>query len=470
MLKFKTLVANYLGVIALPLGLAVLFVIQNQAFNRWLDLYAKAYSARLSFVAFALGIVFYGPALLFRKRYKYIYLCIISSLVSLIFIAQFLYYRYSQSFLQFSAIRYLNQAGSVLGTAKTLLSAEILLFLCSVVVVIIAFIFASKRKYEEFVLPNWEKVIIVLVMLGMVFFGYKYLLYTEKKEWGSTSRLYTDVYDLKALVGKMGIMNFFLEDTFKYILRRNLTTDSDKQFLKDFAEKKNRLSASRAKPAYAEGFGLAKGKNLIIIQVESLETAVIDRKINGQEITPNLNSLAKNGLYFANFYAQVGPGNTADTEFSTMNSLYPLADSVVFIDYAKNDYTALPQLLVENGYRTYSLHGDVPTFWNRSNIYPELGYQKVFDLSDYTVTRSVGKGPSDLGDEDLFSQSLPKLQSLKQPFMATIITMSSHTPFLLPDDLQELKISEDLKLDWIQAAYLQSMHYIKKVASEQVTE
>ena len=76
-----------------------------------------------------------------------------------------------------------------------------------------------------------------------------------------------------------------------------------------------------------------------------MENAIINKTINGQEITPNLNQLAKEGLYFNNYYTQIGPGNTADAEFSTMDSLYPLPDDVVFIDYAKNHYKALPQLL-----------------------------------------------------------------------------------------------------------------------------
>jgi phosphoglycerol transferase MdoB-like AlkP superfamily enzyme len=464
--KFKGTLADYLKIIFLPLLLAVLFVLQNIAFNEWLEIYSKAYFTRLSLVAFALGIVFYGPTLLFNRKYKYVYLFLISFLISVIFCAQFLYYRYSQSFLQFSAIKYLGQVDSVAGTIRTLLTPELLMFCSNFLIVLIAFVYNYKKSKKEanagFTLPNWEKIIIVLAMVAIVFFGYKYLLYTEKKEWGSTSRLYSDVYDLKSLVGKMGIMNFFLEDTFKFILRSNLVTENDKAFLKTFAE---------GKPAFAEAsagkyFGTEKGKNLIIIQVESLENAVINQKINGQEITPNLNQLAKDGMYFNNFYAQVGPGNTADTEFSTMNSLYPLPDDVAFIDYAKNEYSALPQLLTKNGYKTYSLHGDVPTFWNRSNIYPGLGYQKVFDLNDFTVTRPVGKGPSDLGDEDLFLQSLPKLENLKQPFMATIITMSSHTPFILPADLQTLQISADASLNKTQKDYLQSIHYTDKAIGE----
>lgn len=451
---------SYIEVVFLPILLSILFALQNFAFNWWLDIYSKTYSVRLFLVTFALGIILYGPALVLKKRYKYFYLFLISFLISFIFSAQFLYYRYSQSFLQFSAIKYFGQTEGVAGTVKILLTPELLLFCSSLLIVGVAFFLVVKTKYVEFVLPKWEKLIIILAMLCIVFFGYKYLLDTEKKEWGSTSRLYTDVYDLKALVGKMGIMNFFVEDTFKYILRSNLVTASDQNFLQNFA--KNRT----ASVPLTRDFGEARNKNIIIIQVESLENAVINQTINEQEITPNLNRLARNGLYFDNFYSQTGPGNTADAEFTTMDSLYPLPDDVVFIDYAKNQYKALPELLKNNGYGTYSFHGDVPTFWNRSNIYPGLGYQKAYDLNDFVVTRPVGKGPSDLGDEDLFYQSLPRLETLKQPFLATVITMSSHTPFILPVDLQTLQIPADANLTFEQQQYLQSIHYTDKAIGE----
>jgi phosphoglycerol transferase MdoB-like AlkP superfamily enzyme len=112
----------------------------------------------------------------------------------------------------------------------------------------------------------------------------------------------------------------------------------------------------------------------------------------------------------------------------------------------------------------------VPTFWNRSNIYPGLGYQKAYDLDDYVVTRPIGEGPSDLGDEDLFSQSLPRLESFKQPFMATLITMSLHTPFILPPDLQTLNIPSETNLTQTQWEYLQAAHYTDKVIGEFIDE
>ena len=459
--KYIKKVIIFVEAIFLPILLAVLFSVQNIEFNRWLNIYSASYLARLFWVTFALGLILYGPALFFKRRYKYIYLFFISILVSILLSAQFLYYKYSQSFLQISALRYLSQAGSVAGTAKTLLTPELLFFYANIALVLIAFLLTFRKKYAELVLPRWEKLIIFLAMAAMIVFGYRYLLATEKKEWGSTSRLYTDVYDLKTVVAKMGIVNFFFEDTFKYAIAHNLVSASDKSFLQNWV--KNRITV---KPASVRYFGAAKGKNLIIIQVESLENAVINKTINGQEITPNLNQLAKDGLYFDNYYTQIGPGNTADAEFSTMDSLYPLPDDVVFINYAKNQYHALPQLLVNNGYKTYSMHGDVPTFWNRSSIYPQLGYQKAYGLADFTVTRPVGEGPSDLGDEDLFSQSLPRLQSFKQPFMATLITMSLHTPFILPPDLQTLNIPSQTNLTETQWEYMQAAHYTDKAIGE----
>ncbi len=465
-MKLNKKILDYIKIVFLPLLLAVLFVAQNQMFNWWSGLYFAPFFWRLCWVTFALGIVFYGPAVMLKQKYRYWYLLIISFFISLVFIAEFLYYKYSQSFLQFSAIRYFHQAKSILGTVQVLLSWELLLFLSNLIIVLIALYinFVVRRKKYEFSLPRWEQVILIFIMLFIVVFGYKYLLDTEREEWGRIDRLYSDVYDLKSLVGKIGIVNFFIEDGLKYTLRTNLVKEEDREFLKTWAQ----LRESDVDEA--KYFGVDKGKNLIIIEVESLEASVINRLVNGQEITPNLNKLANSGIYFDNYYAPIGPGNTADAEFSTMNSLYPLANDVVFINYAKNTYKALPKLLVDNGYSTYTLHGDVPTFWNRSNIYPGLGWQKVYNLNDFTVTRSVGEGPSDLGDEDLFNQSVARLKSFKEPFMAMVITMSSHTPFILPEDLQTLKIAERTNLDWLQWQYLQSIHYVDKAIGQFIEE
>ncbi len=477
---------HYLHFIFLPLILALLFAIQNQVFNNQLSLFASQYSNRLLVVSFALGLILYSPSLFFHKRGRYIYLFLISCFISLIFLVQFISFEYGQSFFQVSALEYIGQIFAVTGTAKTFFSFKLLIFVSNIFLVGVAFIFSFKNYISFNILRNktWEaddilflkkeKIMLFLLLLVIAFTGYNFLIKEEKKDWGNTSRLYKDVYDLNTLVEKIGIINFTFEDAVKYILRTNLVTTADKNFLVSWAKKQaslqNTLKISATgkippekNPNY---FGIAKGKNVIFIQVESLENCVIGQSVNGQEITPNLNQLAKQGLYFSNYYTQVGPGNTADAEFSTLNSLYPLSDDVVFVDYSQNQYNALPKLLDKNGYHAYALHGDVPTFWNRSNIYPNLGYQQQISEGDYIMSRPIGKGPSPLGDEDFLNQSLPKMEHFKQPFFSTLITESSHTPFELPEDLQTLEIPKDTNLNYVQQQYLESIHYMDGALGE----
>lgn len=446
---------------SLPVILALLFVVENVAFNRWLHIAPQPY-IQMYAAAFALGMALYGPAVFLRSRWRHAYLAGISMLISILFIAEYLYYSYAGGFLQISALKLTGESSAVIGTAVRFATPKLFLFLSNFFLVLFVILRARTRKILPVTLTIGESVFAVLLILASVFGGYNTLFAAEKREWGDSSRLYSQLYDLNSVVGKMGVVNYFLEDAAKRALNSGHVTDADKTFVTQW-------SASRPDPvAHGNAFGVAKGRNLIFIQVESLENAVIGAKIGGAEITPNLNALAREGLYFSNYYAQVGLGNTADAEFTTLNSLYPLPDSVAFVDHAQNQYAALPQLLVDHGYHTTVFHGDVPTFWNRANIYPNLGYQTVVMKNDYTITRHIGI--TDLGDEDFFQQSLPKIEALQQPFMATLITLSSHTPFLIPEDLRTLPIPADSDLNETQKQYLESVHYTDRVLGDFINQ
>lgn len=301
-------------------------------------------------------------------------------------------------------------------------------------------------------LKNSRKIIVInsCLLLLAFFGGYGALLVLEKHDWGDTSRLYSQIYDVATLEAKMGIANYYLENGILFALQPQQASAADKQVIENFA-------GSKPAPQVGDDFGELKGRNVFFIQLESFEDWVVNDKIGDQEITPNLNQLAEQGEYFNNYYSEIAEGNTADAEFSTMNSLYPLPDTVAFITKAQNQYYALPKLLDQNGYYTAVMHGDVATFWNRSNMYPALGYDQQFSSTSYKITRPVGF--DGLGDQDFFQQSMPFLKNLNQPFLATMITLSSHTPFTLPSDLQTLNIPADSVLNQTQKEYVQSIHY-----------
>jgi len=447
---------RYLAIAWLPCALTLLLVCESGLFDHWLNVSAGLYFWRRAAATIGLSAIIFFPAVFFRGRIgRYIYLGVVSLIVAFVFVAQFLYFRYSGGFLQASSIAYAGQATDLGGTIKTLLSWKLLFFLSSLVLVIAGF-FAERYVERRFraspLLGVKEKICATALILIIAAAGYGFLLQIETVEWGDPTRLYNrnEMYDLSSLVGKMGIVNYSIEDLVEYAFQPDDASPQDVAFLKSWTQ-------DRALPAPGADFGALKGKNLIFIQVESLENWVVGYTVNGQEVAPNLDALASQGLYFPNYYSQIGEGNTADAEFSVLNSLYPVPDSVAFISYPKHQYDALPTLLDGSGYDTAVLHGDVASFWNRANAYPPLGYEKIVSQDSYTITRPVGF--ENLGDDDFFKQSLPKLQALPQPFMATLITLSTHTPFVLPPDLETLTFPKDTTLTQTQQNYLQTVHY-----------
>ncbi len=450
---FTARLPHYWKIARLPLALIFIFVLQNHLFEGLLGIAVRPYFIRRTVVTAAFGLLLYGPAILLKRRNKYLYLGATSLAVAAVFIIQFIYYSYSGGFLQASAFFYAGQGATVLATIKTLISYRLVFFAIGPIAVAGAWILTRRGAITGQILYKKEKIAAGTLIIIFTFFGYGYLFLREHMESGNTAHIYqySKLFDVSALVSKAGIINFSLGDALTLGLKPDKVTAADADLVKTY------FSQPHASSTPVNNFGLLKGRNLILIQVESLENAVIGKKINSQEITPNLNKLATEGLYFSNYYAPIGPGTTADTEFMVLNSLYPLPDAVVFIQYAYNHYAALPGWLKNNGYHTYALHGDVPSFWNRANIYPQLGYEKWFGRDDYIIPRNIGV--YDLGDKDFFEQSIVKLQSMPRPFMATLITLTSHSPFQMPADLETLTIPATATLDWLQKNYLQSIHY-----------
>ena len=188
-------------------------------------------------------------------------------------------------------------------------------------------------------------------------------------------------------------------------------------------------------------FGVAKGKNLIVIQMESMQNLVVNKTYNGQEITPNLNQLIKgNTIYFDHYYQQIGSGNTSDAEFATNNSIYGTLASYTYKLYDKNYFKGLPKLLKEQGYQTAVYHAhENRSFWNREAAYKAIGFDKFYggiggtENDQYDMTEWMGWG---LTDTEFFKQTIPYLKQMTQPFYSFIITLSNHHPYQMLDKYQ----------------------------------
>lgn len=184
-------------------------------------------------------------------------------------------------------------------------------------------------------------------------------------------------------------------------------------------------------------FGIAKGRNVIVIHLESFQQFLIDKKINGQEVTPFLNSLyhGQDTYAFSNFFNQVGQGKTSDAENMLETSTYGLSQGSLFATLGNdNTFQAAPAILKQwAGYTSAVFHGNVASFWNRNNVYKNLGYQYFFDASyfDTSGDKATGYG---LKDKLLFADSIKYLQHLQQPFYVKYLTVTNHFPFDLDDE------------------------------------
>ena len=173
-----------------------------------------------------------------------------------------------------------------------------------------------------------------------------------------------------------------------------------------------------------------KGMNVIVIHAESMQQFLLDTEFNGEPVTPNLKRLASEGLYFSNFYAQESVGTSSDSEFTFNTSLMPATSGTVFVSYFDREYVTIPKLLKEQGYYTFSMHGNNGSFWNRLNAHQSLGYDKYFNYkNDFEIDETIGMG---LSDKSFFRQAVPKIKEVSEQnknFYGVLIMLTNHTPF-----------------------------------------
>lgn len=238
---------------------------------------------------------------------------------------------------------------------------------------------------------------------------------------------FTKQWNREFIVMRFGMLMYQFNDIFISI-RPQITPffgyDKNAKQFREFYENRDNT------PKKNEYTDIFKGRNVISIHAESIQGFTLGMKINGVEVTPNLNKLIKEGLYFSNFYPQDSVGTSSDSEFTLNTSLMPSTSGTVAINYWNREYVSLPKLLKEQGYYAFSMHGNSGTFWNRLYFHAELGYDRMYHSSnDFIIDEVAGFG---ITDKSFFRQAVPKIQEVKDKygkFYGTFIMLTNHTPF-----------------------------------------
>lgn len=252
------------------------------------------------------------------------------------------------------------------------------------------------------------------------------------------TRGFSNYYVVRAL-GLPAFLGYSANQTYAANKERSKASEADLKPVEEY------IQQHYAKPN-PEYFGMAKGKNVIYIHLESFQQFLIDYKLNiddkEYEVTPFLNSLyhSNETFAFSNVFNQVKAGKTSDAETMIETGLFGLNQGSFMVNYGgTNTQQAAPFILSKNGYNSSAVfHGNAGSFWNRNTAYKQWGYNYFFDASYFTKQNSSNSFQYGLNDKYMLRDSIKYLERLQQPFYTKFITVSNHYPYttsLSGDDL-----------------------------------
>lgn len=385
--------------------------------------------SKLNFFIFAvyLGITFFilSFILLFKDRTRkiliFLFLFIIG-IVSIIDIVYFSYFKDFPSVIQFSQIPLVPKVSESI--FKLLNTRMILLILDPF---LIAYFLKTKIKAKKGIFIF--SIFLSLILIFLLFF----IIYKSSKE------IFVKRFQNKFLVKKVGGFGFHIYD-FYYNFKRYFFKASPPEYvlknMEDLILKSKSLVEENT--AYKGKF---KGYNLIIIQEESLAGWILDKTIYKEEITPFLNNLKNNSIYFENFFDQTSKGRTSDSEFSALNSLINFSSGSINYLYNTNDFYTLVHRAKKSGYKTIFFHPFDRNFWARNIIIPKYGFDEIYFQEFFELDETIGWG---LSNKSLYRQVIEKLKKEKMPFFAYIVTLTGHHPFNEMSEVEGIVSSENL--------------------------
>ena len=412
----------------------------------------------------ATTILLLGIALYFKKaRYFYPIAIIIDIANTVLLYLNVIYFREFTDFMTVSTMTGYSKVNQGLsGSSLALTNVHDVLYWLDIVV-IIGLLLARKIKIDK--RPLNKRVGFAATSVALLFFAVNLTLAEMDRP-----QLLTRTFDRTYIVKYLGLDAFTVYDGLKSQHNNDLRATATKS---ELGSVKKFTDSHYAKPN-PKYYGVGKGKNVIVLHLESFQQFLIGQKINGKEVTPFINKLynSKSSYSFANFFHQVGQGKTSDAENMMETSTYGLPQGSLFAQLGSdNTFQAAPAILNQRaGYTSAVFHGNIASFWNRNNVYKNLGYQYFFDASYYDTSgdRSLGYG---LKDKLLFRDSVPYFENLQQPFYAKYITVTNHFPYDLDKEDSSFKTTNtgDDAVDnyFLTAHYLdQSVHefynYLKK--------
>lgn len=415
----------------------------------------------------ATTLLLFGFSLYFKKHKTFMLsLTLLNVLNTLILYLNIIFYREFTDFITIQSVFGFSKVSEgISGDLLALMRVhDVFYWLDTLVLLVLVFYsFKQRRNHQVFVTkPINRRLAISISCLSVSLFSVNlFLSETDRPQ------LLQRIFDRNYIVKYLGLDAFTAIDGVKTAMSNEVRAEASSNELPEIMKftKQNNLPLN---PQYA---GIAKGKNVFVIHLESFQQFLINMKVQGQEVTPFLNQLYQNKatISFDNFFHEVGQGKTSDAENMLETGTFGLPQGSLFTQLGSdNTFEAAPAVLGQKGYTTAVFHGNVGSFWNRDHVYKNLGYQYFFDRSYFSKDdKMLGYG---ILDKQLLRESASELEHLQQPFYAKFLTVTNHTPYYTDDQnfpFPKLNTGNSIVDDYVRTAHYldqsleQFFHYLQ---------
>lgn len=371
---------------------------------------------------------------------------------SLILFAATLYFTHFGSIVTYTSLYGLKQVLQVSSSVKRSMHLETYIFFVDFVAAGLLWLVWRRRKLHVWnVLPLRKASMAVAVIAAVAV-----------SAW--SIRVEGKVRNELVRAEKLGFFNYqssFVLDTWENSRETKFSDKAQASAIIEMVQSKFPYKAANDNHEQQEPkmFGTQSGKNVIVVQVESLQNFTIGYTVDGQPLTPVLNKLVQESYYFNNVFQQIGQGNTSDAEFISNTSLYPAGTIPMSTGFGNRELPSMPKLLQEEGYKSVTFHVNDVKFWDRDKLYPALGFDRYYDKPYFTNDEFNAFGAS---DEQLFRTGMQQLIALSDSgtrFYAQFVTASNHHPFITPDNKKQIQLSSEKYKDTQVGEYLESVSY-----------
>lgn len=388
---------------------AITILTKVLAFHTYADILSNAFILTLAVLG---GVaLFFALLLLLPGRWHLPLLLAGNAVISFVLFSNTVYFSYFLTIIPKESLFQLGEAQGVGESITELIKAQYFWYFADLGFWLAGwFVTSKKAPLPSLLRSRKQKQAGIFLLLGLILYGAAFIQLSGKNELG------------KSVYLQLGVVNYHLIDLLG--MNEALPTMSDLEVQSQLADYRSQIPMRDERLFH----GVSKNMNLLMIQLESFQANMLNLKIDGVEVTPNLNKLARSSLYFPNFFQENGLGNTADAEFIMNTSIFPTTGGAVYKLHSDVTFLTLAKQLKKNGYHTFAFHGYDKTFYSRHQVLPKLGFDKYYSESELNNEQVYGMG---ISDESVYQQMLPVLEQ-HEPFYSMVMTLTSHHPFYAP--------------------------------------